>query len=145
MLFGEHCARRCMPLMSNIRQHVMRRALLIATSVQTIAHALWLAYAHLLAQRGSTLGVLLFAVVPLAGYCAAALVPRRKVLVGTLVALPAALLFAASNFAYWQLGHAVEFPGAGGALFVFGMSAPVCALLAAAGAGLACLSPYRPV
>jgi hypothetical protein len=123
----------------------MRRALLIATAVQAIAHALWLAYAHFLAQGGDTLSTLLFAVVPLAAYCAASLVPRRKVFIGTFVALPAALLFAASNFAYSQLGHAVDFSGSEGALLVFSISAPVCALLAAAGAGLACLSPYRPV
>ncbi len=123
----------------------MRRALLIATVVLAMSHALWLVYAHLVSQRGHSLGALLFAVVPLAGWCAAALVPRRKFLTGMLVALPAALLFAASNFAYSQLGHAVEFPGAEGALFVFGMSAPLCALLAAAGAGLAYLSARRPV
>jgi hypothetical protein len=123
----------------------MRRPLLIATVLLACVHALWLAHAHTVAERSNTLGLLLWAAVPLAAFLAAALARQRQFIVGTLVALPAAAFFVVSNAAFEVLGHTVEFSGLLGAVFVFGMSLPVCGLLAAAGAGLTRLSPFHPV
>lgn len=124
----------------------MRRPLLIATVLLVCVHGLWLAHAHASAERGSGgFGLLLWAVVPIAAFVAAVLARQRQFLVGTLVSVPAAVLFVLSNAAFELLGHAVEFSGALGALFVLGMSLPVCAVLAAAGAGLSRLSPLHPV
>lgn len=127
------------------RPHEMRRPLLIASVLLACAHALWLAHAHAIAERGGGLGMLLWVAVPLIAFLTAVFSRQRQFLTGMLVAVPAAALFVISNAAYELLGHAVEFSGALGALFVFAMSLPVCGLLAAVGAGLARLSLFHPV
>jgi hypothetical protein len=123
----------------------MRRALLVASALLLCVHAAWVADAHFATEGRSAFGLLLWAAVPLAAFLVALFVRRRQFLAGVLVALPASALFAMGNAAYEHLGHPVDFPGVLGALFVFGMSLPVCGLLAAAGAGAARLSPFRSV
>jgi hypothetical protein len=123
----------------------MRAPLLVAFAVLVCAHALWLAFAHAAEQGTTSAGALPWLAVPIAGFVAAVLAKQRQVVVALSVAVLAAVFFVGSNALYAQLGHRVDFPGLKGALFVFGMSFPICCLLVAAGAGLARLSPFRPV
>jgi hypothetical protein len=123
----------------------MRRPLLVAIVVLLCAHAVWLVHAHLVAPAGSALWAVPCGAVSLGAFCAASLANRRKVLTGILVALPASALFVVGNAALQALGHRIVFLGVEGSVALFLISLLVSALLATAGAGLACLSPYRPV
>jgi hypothetical protein len=121
----------------------MQRPYFIASSVLVCVHALWLVYAHGAAENLGNTGLVLWLVVPLAAFLAAVFARKRQFLVGLAVALPAALLFVVSNSVFALLGHRIDYPGVLGAVLVFGMTLPLCCLLAAAGAGLARLSPFR--
>jgi hypothetical protein len=123
----------------------MRAAFLVATAFLAAIHLLWLVCALTLSNTMSFLGFVPWVAVPVAAYVAAVRSPRRKFAVGIAITLPAAALFVLSNTAYQLAGRPVDFAGIQGALFVFGASLAVCSLLSAAGAGLAYLSPYRPV
>ena len=122
----------------------MRRPLILATALLLAAHALFVLEMAFRAERGA-LGFLPWAAIPIAAFIAATIEQKRKILAEVLVAAPAAMLFVISNAAAQWFGLRVTFPGPEGAMYVFAMSLPTSAALAATGAGLAHLSPYHPI
>jgi hypothetical protein len=93
----------------------MQRALSAASVLLLVANVAWLWAVH--AQVGGSLfGVAQWAAVVVAGCLAALLTESRKVITGTLAALPAAFLFAASNAVWSALGNQADYPGVSSAL-----------------------------
>lgn len=72
----------------------------------------------------------------IAALVASYLAPRRKVLLGALMAFPAAILAAVLNSVVEFFGHAVDLPGVTGGLITFALTLAVASVLAFIG-GLA--------
>lgn len=79
----------------------------------------------------------------LAGFAASYLAPRRKILVGTCMALPAALFAALLNQLSQYSGQAVDFPGLEGGFILFALTLIGSTVLSALGAFLAYLLATR--
>jgi hypothetical protein len=78
-----------------------------------------------------------------AGFAASYLAPRRKILVGTCMALPAALFAALLNLLSQYSGQAVDFPGLEGGFILFALTLIGSTVLSALGAFLAYLLATR--
>ena len=122
----------------------MRRPLFIGLAILLCAHALWLANA-LLQLKVPGAGAVIVAAVPVAAFLSATSARHKKFFVGLFIALAATLLLLISNTVLQSFGQTVLFPGVLGALTIVALSLPTFGLLAALGAGLANLSPFRPV
>jgi len=78
-----------------------------------------------------------------AGFTASCLAPRRKILVGTCMALPAALFAALLNLLPQYAGQAVDFPGLEGGFILFALTLIGSTVLSALGGYLAYLLTTR--
>ena len=112
------------------------RAWLVGVAVLFVANGGWLI--SLQTHRFSETLVLLLWISPLiAAFVSAYLSPRKKVLLGTSLAIPSAALVAVLNFIYELFGNAVDFPGVRGGAILFivtlGYSVLLCALGGVAG------------
>jgi hypothetical protein len=106
----------------------MQRALSVALGILVVGEVLFLA-AIKIGAAASAPALAIWLVPPVAAFAASWIAPRRKVLLGSLVAVPAVVLIGASNYVFETMGNPVDFPGIEGALLVMGLSLPVVALL----------------
>ena len=93
----------------------MLKAWMLGAGVLLIAHGMW--FVALQANIFSQPLVLLLWISPIvAAFVSAYIAPRKKILLGSSMAIFATILVAGLNFFYQALGHAVDFPGDRGAL-----------------------------
>ena len=116
------------------------RAWLAGVMVLVVANGAW--FVSLQAHKFSSSLIWLLWISPLiAAFVSAYLSPRKKILLGISLAIPAAVLAVALNVTYELLGNAVDFPGVRGGTILFvitlGYSAMLCALGGGAGYYLA--------
>lgn len=112
------------------------RAWLVGVAVLIVANGGWFVSLH--AHKFSETLVWLLWVSPLiAAFVSAYLSPRKKILLGVSLAIPAATLIVVLNTIYELLGNAVDFPGVRGGTILFvvtlGYSVVLCALGGGAG------------
>ena len=99
----------------------MLKAWALGIGLLLAADAIW--FICLQAKVFSAVFLLLVQISPLiAALVSATLAPRKKVLLGTSMALPAAVLATVLNFAYQLLGNVVDFSGFRGGLILFTIS-----------------------
>ena len=111
----------------------MLRAFLAAVAILVVGDAGFLGILKLQDISG-VFAYLIWAIPVIAAFAASMITPRRKFVVGLLVAVPAAILQGVANFAFEAMGNAVDFPGMKGSLLVIGMSFPWVAVLCTVGA-----------
>lgn len=112
------------------------KAWIVGFALLLVANGAWLISLQM--HKFSKILVLLLWISPLiAAFVSAYLSPRKKVLLGTSLAIPSAALVAALNLIYGLLGNAVDFPGIRGGAILFTValtySLILCALGGAAG------------
>ena len=72
----------------------------------------------------------------IAAFVVGFLSPRRKILLGSSMALLAAVLAGLFNFVFQALGNAVDFPGIYGGLFIMGVTLVIHSIPCILGAGV---------
>jgi hypothetical protein len=96
----------------------MVRAWAVGFGLLVLADGVWLSFVHAGVFSKWLLLVLQLSPV-VSGFIVAYLAPRRKLLLGTSMAIPATVLVVLFNVSYEALGNAVDFSGAQGALILF--------------------------
>lgn len=113
------------------------RAFAIGTAV--IAAISSVAMALLYFDSPTDLGFAMWGSLVIAGFLTAAMAASRKLLLATLLVIPAAVIFVAENV-LWQLaGKPADHFGVKGAIIVFLMSVPFGTALCALGGAAGCL------
>jgi hypothetical protein len=110
----------------------MIRALIAGLAVLLAADGAWL-IAIQTSNVSEFLILLWWLSPPFAAFVSAYLAPHRKILLGTSLAIPAAILVGLLNTAYQMFGHAVDFPGPRGALILVTTSLVFNVMLCAVG------------
>lgn len=88
----------------------MLKAWMLGAGVLLVAHGIW--FAALQTNTFSQPLILLLWASPIvAAFISAYFAPRKKILMGTSMAIVATILVGALNSLYQSLGHAVDFPG----------------------------------
>jgi hypothetical protein len=110
----------------------MLQAWSLGAAILLVAHGVW--FVALQATTFSQTLVLLLWVSPVvAAFVSAYLAPRKKILLGTSMAIPATVLVDVLNSVYQSLGHAVDFPGLRGGLILVTLMLGWNAVLSALG------------
>lgn len=116
----------------------MARAWAVGVAVLALAFGTWILLVRLeVFSYAAVIGLWLSPMA--AGFTASYLAPFRKMLVGTSMAVPAALLAVLLNLLPQLSGEAVDLSGSEGSFVLFALTLIGSAALAAAGAGAACL------
>lgn len=111
------------------------KAWLVGVAVLLVSNGVW--FVSLQAHSFSVLLVWLLWISPLiAALVSAYLSPRKKILLGISLAIPAAIFAVALNTIYELLGNAVDFPGLRGGASLFVITLGYSVLLCALGGGV---------
>ena len=111
---------------------LMIRALIIGVAILLVANGTWFVSLYV-GKFSESLVLLLWCSPAIAALISASLAPCKKILVGTSMAAPTAILAGVLNSVYEALGHAVDFPGYRGSMILVAITLTWGAILCTLG------------